>query len=352
MPVIEAGVLREWVRSMFVASGVPEADAGAVAEHLVESNLKGHDSHGVVRTPSYLDGVREGRTNPGADFVIERQSETTALVNGNWNFGQVVARQTMALAVEKAQRMGVGIAVAYQATHVGRLGAYVEQTAAAGLLGIAMANNHGASHLVAPFGGRKPRLSTNPMAFGFPTGDPAAPFVLDMATSVAAEGKLRVARNKGAKVPDGWLLDAEGSPTNDPADLYGPPWGAILPLGGAAGHKGFGLSMVVEALAGALSPAGVSRPDPSRGGNGLFTMAVDPQRFGGLDAFAGWMDTLIDWVKQPPYQDGADGILTAGEPERRSQAEREAHGIPIDDATWQQLVEASALVGVEVPRSR
>ena len=158
---------------------------------------------------------------------------------------------------------------------------------------------------------------------------------------------MRVALNRGAEVPAGWLLDAEGRPTVDPVTFYGPPRGAILPLGGAAGHKGFGLSMVVEALAGALSPAGASRPDPPRSGQGLFTMAIDPQRFGGLDAFTAAFDGLIEWVKRPPFAQGVDEVLTAGEPERRSQAERAAHGIPLDDATWQQLTEAAASVSVE-----
>jgi uncharacterized oxidoreductase len=173
--------------------------------------------------------------------------------------------------------------------------------------------------------------------------------VLDMATSVAAEGKMRVALNKGAQVPDGWLLDAEGVGTNDPAGLYGPPMGSIMPLGGAAGYKGFGLSMVVEALSGALSPAGTSRPDPERGGNGLFTMAIDPGNFGGGELLSSQIGVLVDWVKRPPYQEGFDEILVPGEPERRSMAEREANGIPLDDATWEQLTEAGSSVGVATP---
>ena len=349
MRPVDADALREYVQRIFVAAGAPEPDAACVAAHLVESNLKGHDSHGVVMAAGYLQSIRDGLTNPGAEPLTEQETETTALIDGGWNFGQVVARHAMVVAIRKAKRAGVGIAVAYRSAHAGRLGAYVEQATAEGLIGVAMANNHGASHLVAPFGGAERRLSTNPITFGFPTARPDEPFVLDMATSAAAAGKLRVALNSGERVPDGWLLDAEGEPSNDPADFYAEPRGMLLPVGGPAGHKGFGLSMVVEGLAGALSPAGTSRPDPPHGGNGLFTMAIDPERFGGLAAFAAAFSGLIEWVKRPPYRDGVDEVLTAGEPERRSQAEREANGIPLDDATWQQLTDAAAIVGVSPP---
>ncbi len=348
MPSVDPGALRDYVRDIFVAVAVAEDDAATVAGHLVESNLKGHDSHGVVLVAGYLRGVQQGMTQPGAEIRIERESETTALVDGGWNFGQIVARRTMELSIDKAKQAGLGMAVAHRSTHVGRVGAYTEQAAAAGVIGIAMVNNHGGAHQVAPFGGTGRRLSTNPMTFAFPTGDPDAPFVLDMATCVAAAGKMNVARNKGVDVPDDWLLDAEGVPTTDPNTLVGTPPGAILPLGGNVGHKGFGLSMVVEALAGALSPAGTSREDFERGGNGLFTMAIDPDRFGGGDAFTASIDGLIDWVKRPPYQEGVDEIFTAGEPERRSMRERAA-AIPLDDTTWRQLTEAGASVSVEPP---
>ena len=349
MPSIDPQILRDYVTATFVAADVPPEDAADVAQHLVEANLRGHDSHGVVRVSWYLQTVQEGLTNASAEIRIEKESETTALIDGDWGFGQVVARRTMEIAIEKARQSGVGIAIAYRSTHVGRVGAYVEQAAAEGLIGIAMANNHGGGHLVAPFGGTERRLSTNPMAFAFPTTDGSPPFVLDMATSVAAEGKMRVALNKGAQVPEGWLVDAEGVGTTDPAGLYGPPMGAILPLGGAAGYKGFGLSMVVEALSGALSPAGTSRPDPERGGNGLFTMAIDPDRFGGGDLLSSQLGVLVDWVKRPPFAEGVDEILVAGEPERISMAEREANGVPLDETTWQQLTAAGDSVGVAAP---
>lgn len=346
MPSVQAKALSDHVQRIFTAAGAPEPDATRVAEHLVEANLKGHDSHGVVMAAGYLRSIRDGLTIPGVEPVTEQETETTAVIDGGWNFGQIVARHAMSVAMRKARRAGVGIVVAHRSAHAGRIGAYVELATAEGLIGVAMANNHGASHLVAPFGGAEHRLSTNPMTFGFPTAEPGAPFVLDMATSMAAVGKVRIALNRGQRVPNGWLLDANGEPTNEPADFYEPSRGALLPLGGSAGHKGFGLSMVVEGLAGALSAAGVSRPNPPHTGNGLFMMAIDPERFGGLAAFATAFSGLIEWVKRPPFADGVDEVLTAGEPERRSQAEREANGIPLDDATGRQLAEAAADAGV------
>jgi uncharacterized oxidoreductase len=274
-------------------------------------------------------------------------------VRGNWNYGQVVARRAMDVAIGKAKAAGVGIVVAHQSAHVGRVGAYGEQAVAAGLVAIACVNNHGAGRLVAPFGGAERRLATNPIMIAGPTGNPDEPFVLDMATSAIAEGKARVARNKGVPLAPDLLIDGAGHPTTDPWDLYGgdppgsrPP-GALLPLGGAQGHKGFGLSMAVELLAGALSPAGVTRPDATQGGNSVFMLALDPARLGGTDHFTASLASLIEYVKTPPFREGVDGVMTAGEPERRRMAERLARGIELDDATWGEITRAGATVGVE-----
>ena len=337
---------------VFLATGSPQDEAEAVAGHLVEANLMGHDSHGIIRAEQYVQRALDGRMRPGAAIEVEQQTDTTAVVNGHWNYGQVVAGATTAIAIAKAQQAGVGIAVAHQSGHAGRIGAYGEQVARAGLIAIACVNVHGGGRLVAPFGGAERRLSTNPIVVAAPTEDPERPFVLDMATSVSAEGKVRVARNRGEQLPPGWILDGAGRPSTEPWDLYGgdPPGsrtpGALLPVGGTVGHKGFGLSMAVELLAGALTPAGTTRPDAPGGGNGIFMLAIDPQRFAGLGPFQHALSRLIDDVKQPPFAEGASEVLTAGEPERRRRAERLASGIALDDATWRQLGAAAASVGV------
>ena len=346
--VVEPGALERFAGVLFRAAGAPAADAAAVARHLVDSNLCGHDSHGVVRAPGYLRAVSEGRTVPGAPLRLERDDGVTALLDGGWNFGQVVASRAMELACERARERGVSVVVAHRSAHAGRLGAYVEQAARLGLIGIVMANGHGGSPRVAPFGGAGARLATDPMAFGLPTDNPGAPLVLDMATSVAAEGKVRVARNAGRALPEGYLLDAAGGPTTDPAALYTSPPGALLPLGGEAGHKGFGLALVVEALAGALSPAGTTRPGGGRGRNALFVMALDPERFSGRAAFEAALGGLAREVSGPPFREGSPGVLLPGEPERLARAER-ASGIALDEETWAQLEEAASEAGVALP---
>ncbi len=352
MPVLDARELTRHVVRIFRATGAPTADAEQVATHLVEANLKGHDSHGVIRIESYVNGAHAGSIRPGVTSTVEEETATTAVVNGNWNYGQVVGRDTMDIAIAKARAEGVGIAVAHQSAHAGRIGAYGEQAARAGLISIACVNVHGGGRLVAPFGGAQRRLATNPIVVAAPTEDPDAPFVLDMATSVGAEGKVRVARNKGVQLPPDWILDGEGRPSTEPWDLYGgdPPGsrtpGALLPVGGPVGHKGFGLSMAVELLAGALTPAGASREGAVGGGNGIFMLAIDPDRFAGLGPFSAGLSELIDYVKQPPFAEGFDGVMTAGEPERRRMAERMANGIELDDETWRQIAGATAAVGV------
>ena len=185
----------------------------------MDANLKGHDSHGVIRTAPYVLAVHEGRVRPAAPIEVERETETTAVVNGNWNFGQVVAREAMAIAVAKARTQGLAAVGGYGATHIGRVGAYGEQAASEGMVALGWVSGNLA--LVAPFGGAARRLSTNPLFVAAPTGDPEAPFVVDMATPVIAEGKVRVARNRGAELPPGNIVDSDGRPSTDPHDFFG-----------------------------------------------------------------------------------------------------------------------------------
>jgi uncharacterized oxidoreductase len=208
MPTVDASALSEYVERIFAATGSPPADANFVASHLVEANLKGHDSHGVIRVSQYVEGAQAGRIQPAANTETESESDTTAVLNGNWNYGQVVARDTMAKAIEKAGAHGVGIVVAHQAGHAGRIGAYGEQAARAGMIAIACVNLHGGGQLVAPFGGAARRLSTNPIVVAAPTNDPDAPFVLDMATSM---GPL-------------WRRSAGLAPCGRPASGRRPRW--------------------------------------------------------------------------------------------------------------------------------
>ena len=352
MPNVDHAELTAYLTRVFEALGAPTEDADTVASHLVDANLKGHDSHGVIRAAQYVERTREGRIVPGAGIEVVRETATTAIVNGNWNYGQVVGRETMALAIEKARGQGVAVATAHRGGHAGRIGAYGEQAAAAGMIAIACVNLHGGGQLVAPFGGGRRRLGTNPIVFAAPTSNPDEPFILDMATSVGAEGKVRVARNRGTELEPGWILDGDGRPSTDPLDLYGgdPPFsrqpGALLPVGGPVGYKGFGLSMAVEFLAGALMPTDATRPDDEVGGNAQFMLAIDPAHFAGRTPFEQALSSLIEMVKEPPFAEGFDEVLTAGEPERRRKAERLVSGIELEDTTWGQLIEAAASAGV------
>jgi uncharacterized oxidoreductase len=255
----------------------------------------------------------------------------------------------MELAIAKARETGFGFVACLNSGHIGRVGAYGEQAVAAGVIGWGGVNTPG-SAIVAPFGGAERRLGTSPIMFAMPTGDPTAPFILDMATSVVAEGKVRVRANRGVPVPEDWILDGDGNPTTIPHDLYGtgenPTPGALLPLGGPfGGYKGTGLSLVAEALAGILSGAGTVVAG-ERGTNGVYLAAIDIEHFLPVAAFAERFDELAGHVKATRLSPGAGEILIAGEPERRVMEARLRDGIEIDDETWKQIARAAASVGV------
>lgn len=349
---LPAPLLTDYLVRVYRAAGCPEDEARIVAEHLVEANLKGHDSHGVIRTTGYLTQIRNGVTKPGAPTHVVEDAPSMAVVDGGWNLGQVVATRATEIAIEKARATGMALVVCHNTMHAGRVGAYGEQIVRAGMAAMGGVNTPGA-RLVAAFGVGHRRTGTNPLMFAFPGDTPETPFVLDMATSVVAEGKLKVAVNKGASVPEAWILDGDGKPSTDPRDFYGTgdneKPGTLLPVGGPySGYKGFGLNLAVEALGGMLSGAGTAVEGP-RVTNGVFIMAIDVARFTPLAAFTGLMAGLGAHVKEPPYQPGVTEVLLPGEPERRTMAQRLRDGLPLDDETWKQTVEAAAALGVAAP---
>ena len=258
MPIFSADQLEKLGARIFEAAGVPEDEAQIVAESLVKSNLTGHDSHGFIRVPQYVDTMKKGSTVPGAELEVVSETPNTAVLKGNWGFGQVMARKAMEVAIGKARTNFVSTVTMSQSNHIGRLGEYPVIAVENGMIGMIMINNHGTGQLMTPWGGTARRLSPSPMSIGLPTGS-ADPVVLDISMSVMAEGKVRVKRNRGEKLQEGAIIDAEGNPSTEPKDLYGPPQGAILPFGGIVGYKGYGLGFVVDVLAGALSGAGCSR---------------------------------------------------------------------------------------------
>ncbi len=347
MPCIAPSVLEEFCTRIFTGAGLDPNEATVVSHSLVLANLMGHDSHGIVRVGSYLEYMNEGKVLAGRSIQVVREADASAVVDGQWGFGQTVCHQAMVLAMEKARARSVGVVELFNSSHIGRLGEYVETAAAAQMIGLILCNNHGGGELLAPYGGVEPRMSPNPLAVGIPSGN-ATPIVVDMTTSVVAEGKIRVKRNRGEPLPEGWALDADGEPTVDPHRFYGPPRGAILPLGGNAAHKGYALAVVVDILAGALGGGGTSRGTGRIGGNGLFIMAIDIAAFTGNDEFNEQVANFVEHLKSSRLMPGFDEILVPGELEQRTRERREKDGIAVDDETWRQLGVAGQSVGVEL----
>lgn len=348
MPVIDAVQLEAFARALLSAGGASEEEAGRVAPSLVGANLRGYDSHGVMRIPFYIDMVAQGETVSGAALQVMNETDVILAADAQWGFGVVQASRLMERLLEKAGRNGVGIGTLIHASHVGRIGEYCEMAAEQGMVSIVMANTHGAARRVAPPGGKAPRLGTNPIAFGAP--HPTAPLVLDFSTSATAEGKVRVLKIAGKVCPEGWLIDCEGRPTTDPASLYADPPGSILPMGGAQAYKGFGLALMIDIFSGALSGGLVAREKPiTPKGNCVFMMAVDPARFGGAEHFQREVTSLCDFVRGCPRVEGVEEIFLPGDPERRMMERRLQDGVPLDDGNWAELVKLAQRLQVGVP---
>jgi uncharacterized oxidoreductase len=342
---VAAGDLRRAVRAIFARAGSDEGEAQAVADHLVEANLVGHDSHGVIRVAKYMDWLKQGQVLANRHIRVLRDDGVLLLLDGQFGYGQAIGLEAMRLGIDKARKHGVAVMALRNSGHLGRVGAWAETAAASGLVSLHFVNSSGFGMLVAPHGGSDRRLSANPIAAGVPMpGGP--PMILDMSTCIIAEGKIQVARNKKEKLPEGAVLDGRGRPTREPEEFYATPPGAILPI---AGHKGSGLSLICEVLAGALTGGGSTHPDnptAKRMVNNMLTILIDAENVAGGGAFAGDVARLRDWVKaSPPISKGGE-VLLPGEIERRVRAERERNGIPLDDTTRAQISKAEADVGL------
>ena len=348
MPTIQAQPLESFAEQLLHAGGMTADEARRVSASLVSANLRGYESHGVMRIPFYIDALRTGEAVSGVELTITSQSPSHLAADANWGIGQVQAQRLTAMLTTMAKTGGVAVGTMIHSGHIGRLGEYCEIAAADGLVSMLMVNSHGAAVRVAPPGGKAPRLSTNPLAIGVPHND--QPLVLDFSTSATAEGKVRVKKIAGEKCPEGWLIDNQGRPTTDPNDLYCDPPGAILPMGGAQAYKGFGLCLMVEVLTGALSGGVCARPEPfPKKGNCVFMMLLDPARFGGAEHFQAEVSQLVDYMRSCPRIDGVDEILLPGDPERRVLAKRQAEGIFLDNENWAQLTRLAETLQVAPP---
>ncbi len=331
-------------RAIFEAAGCRPEEADRVANHLVEANLVGHDSHGVIRIPSYVEWLRAGKVVANQSIRVVHETEAVAVVDGQFGLGQSIGEQATRLGIDKSSKHGVAVIALRNTGYLGRIGDWAHMAAMAGAISIHFVNTSGAGMLVAPFGGIDRRLSANPIAAGVPTGS-GEPIILDMSACTIAEGKIRVALNRGESVPDGCLIDSEGNPTCDPRVFYGDPPGAILPI---AEHKGFGLSMIIEFLAGALTGGSCTNPDNSgRVVNGMLSIVIDQRSFSAGESFFREVHRFIDFVKRSRTVTKDGEILMPGEIEQRTKARRRKEGIELDEVTWGQICDTCRLLDVE-----
>lgn len=350
--LIKAEPLERLVRDIFHAEGCSPEESGRIARYLMSASLTGHDSHGVLRVPRYVQWKREGRVVPDQTIEIVIDSDILAVVDGGYGFGQTVAPQAVALGIAKAKAKGVAIIALRHAGHIGRVGDWAEMAAAEGLVSIHF-TNVGGSQLVAPFGGVDRRLSTAPFTVGFPRPG-EDPVILDFATSIVAEGKVMVASNGGKKLPEGSLIAPDGTLSTDPTLLYGPIDGAVRdPRRGKGAiramgeHKGSGLAFICELLGGALTGSGCAGPAQGRVVNGMLSIYLAPKSFGAEDAIAAEARQYIEWFKESRPATPGGEVLVPGEPEARTRRERRANGIPIPEDGWNGICQTARRAGIE-----
>ncbi len=342
MPTIQADDLTQFAEKMFVAAGCSSETARLVATSLVRTDLAGHDSHGVVRLPQYIDGIHEGYTDPVAQPRIVHETASVAHVDACRSLGQVGANMAVRVAMDKARNGQLALVGLFNCNHIGRLGEWVEIAANEGMIALGFCNGGGPGGLVTPHGGAQRRLGTNPFASAFPLPD-HDPIVVDFATSGVAEGKVRVARNEGKTMPLGYIFDAEGMPTTEPDDLYN--GGMLLPVGL---HKGYGLGLTMSFLGGILTGSCPSIFPEFVRGNGVVFIVFAPDVFRPMEEYMRDAGRMAGYVAEATPAPGSDGVLLPGDPERIKTAERLASGIPIDETTWAQLLKTATDLGVEI----
>ncbi|MDP6439669.1 MAG: Ldh family oxidoreductase [Candidatus Brocadiia bacterium] len=350
MKVFSADYLRQVGVDLFTACGAPAEEAACVADELVEASLMGLESHGVTRYILYAEHVLEGKIKPGAPIRVVKETPSTAVIDCGFNFGPVGARRMVEVVCEKALRSDVASVVSENCHHVARVGSYAQKVAERDMFCIATANSTKHGHFVVPWGGREGRLATNPIAFAAPTG--GVPVVMDMATSMISEGKIRVLMHGGEPVPPGRVLDAGGNATTDPKAFYGPlegtgpPEGTILPLGGELGYKGFGLGLLVEILSGIMAGKSTALDHPHI--NGLSLLAINPAAFCGAGRFKELMDELCAYMTTTPPAPGHSEVVMPGALDFRMREKRLAEGIPLPEETWHLIVGAAERVGLMI----
>jgi len=344
--IVAADALRALIHEIVRHGGSDDAECRIVSDHLVGANLAGHDSHGVGIVPTYVINLERKLLRPNTAVANVRDDGAFLQFDGGKGYGQRVAAEAMAAAIERCRETGIVVMTLKNAHHIGRVGTYGEMATEAGLISLHFVNVTDHFTIVAPHRGTDARFGTNPVCIAMPTSNPAEPIILDMATSKVAMGKLRVANNAGKRLPDGIVIDAEGAPSNDPGVMFREPKGALLPF---AEHKGYGLALMAELLSGALSGGGTIQPANERLEGIINTMTVivlDPARLGDTAWIRTEIDAMADFAKASPPVDPQLPVLVPGEPERLSRADRNANGIPLDRESWEQLLGAGETLGL------
>jgi uncharacterized oxidoreductase len=334
MPIVQAERLTRIGTALLKAAGASDEEASAVAIGCVNANLAGHDSHGIIAVPTYIDRIKAGHIVPGAKWTIEQESPTTTVIDGHWGFGFHVNAKAMALTIEKAKKANVAACTVFRQSHVGRLAAYPMMAMREGMIGIATADSGRSPKLVAPFGGREARLGTNPISIAVPS-DLDAPFYLDMATSAVAAGKIMLSVARKEEIPKGWIIDSEGRHTTDPTQYR--KGGALLPLGGTEGYKGSGLAAMVEVLCGLLTGLGFGVEPTGRHNDGTFMAVFNVAAFRPLEQFKKEVGEFARYLKSTPPSEGSSGVFYPGEVEYIREQQRAKDGVEIEDATWEKL---------------
>ena len=358
--IVPVDTLQRFVTDIFAKAGTNPEEAARIAHHLIGANLTGHDSHGVIRVPRYVQNLQDGDVVANQKVEIVTEGPTHAVIDGKFGFGQTVGPQAVDFGIAKAKQAGMSIIALRNSGHIGRIGDWGERAAEHGLVSLHFVNVY-QGQLVAPFGGVDRRFSTNPVCIAIPMENGAAPLLLDFATSVVAEGKVLVASNGGKPLPEDALIGPDGAISADPATLYGPltPGGPRSAGNGPGSirtfgdHKGSGIAFMCEILAGVLTGGGTSGPvDPDRTrrriANGMFSIYLDPNRFGSSN-FVAEAREYANYVKASRTAQGVDEVLVPGEPESRARADRLKNGVPLQIDTWQTIVTTARSLGLNEP---
>ncbi len=339
-----ADTLQDLTARVFRALAAPVETAQVVASALVDANLAGHDSHGVMRIPSYVSMVHRGIVRPAARPRVVTAHKATALVSGEWGFGQMTGIAAIDEAVTRAQEYGISAVGVVRCTHLGRMGGYVERAAAANCAAMIWVGGLGGPTGAVPYGGSQPAMGTNPVAAGFPLGEDS-PVVLDFATTAVAAGKVMLAQAAGKEVPPGSIVDSRGRPTTDPGEFF--KGGALLPFGG---HKGYALAVIAELFGQALTGADQTG-DEGWGGDGFrragaLFCAVHIGAFRPAEEARRVARDTVNRLRAIPPAAGFERVLTPGEPEARARRERAPVGIALPEETWQAIIAAAQSVGL------